>query len=83
MLENSENNRVEDPAAQIEKLSRQVELLTELSTTGFRLSHLLGCQELYAAFTEAVGSKLGTDNVAIYIHEKQERVLRLAYNQGD
>jgi len=43
----------------------------------------LRCQELYDAFTETVGQKLGTDNVAIYIHEKKERTLRLAYNRGD
>ncbi|MEN8243547.1 MAG: sensor domain-containing diguanylate cyclase [Thermodesulfobacteriota bacterium] len=82
MLDPSENTSVEDPAAQIEKLSRQVELLTELSTTGFRLSHLLRCHELYAAFAETVGSKLGTENVALYVHEKKERMLRLAYQQG-
>ncbi len=82
MPDQSENAHVDDPAAQIGALSRQVELLRELSTTGFRLSHLLRCQDLYAVFSETVGSKLGTDNVAIYIHEKKERVLRLVYNQG-
>lgn len=78
----SENTSVEDPAARIEMLSRRVELLTELSTTGFKLSHLLRCHELYAAFVETVGSKLGTENVALYVHEKKERMLRLAYHQG-
>ena len=82
MLDPSENALADDPAAQIDKLSRQVEMLTELSRTGFRLSHLLHCQELYAAFTEIISSKLGTDTVAVYIHEKKERALRLVYNRG-
>ena len=65
MLEHSQNSHVDDPSARIKKLSRQVEVLTELSTTGFKLTHLLRCQELYTAFTETAGKKLGTDNVAI------------------
>jgi len=83
MLENSENSHTDNPAERNQELSRQVDMLTELSAIGFRLSHILRCQELYDAFTETVGQKLGTDNVAIYIHEKKERMLRLAYNRGD
>ena len=83
MLEHSQNSHADDPSARIKKLSRQIEMLTELSTTGFKLSHLLRCQELYAAFAETAGKKLGTDNVAVYIHEKKERVLRMVYSRGD
>ena len=82
MLDESENAPVIDPAAKIKNLSRQVDLLTELSSVGFRLSLILRSQELYAVISDILGSKLGTDNVAIYIHEKKERVLRLVYNQG-
>jgi len=83
MLKHSKNSHTDDPAARMQELSRQVDMLTELSATGFRLSHILRCQELYDAFADTVGQKLGTDNVAVYIHEKKERTLRLAYNRGD
>lgn len=82
MLDESENTPATDPAAHIKSLSRQVDLLTELVSTGFRLSLILRSQELYAAVTDILGNKLGTDTIAIYIHEKKERVLRLVYNQG-
>ena len=82
MLDESENAPDTEPAAQIKILSRQVDLLTELSSAGFRLSLILRSQELYAAISSILGSKLGTDNIAIYIHEKKERVLRLVHNQG-
>ncbi len=82
MLDESENAPDTDPAAQIKNLSRQVDLLTELSSAGFRLSLILRSQELYAAISDILGNKLGTDNIAIYIHEKKERVLRLVHNQG-
>lgn len=82
MMEPPENAHADDPAVHIEKLSRQVELLTELSSVGFRLSRILRSRELYAVFSDFLGSKLGTGNVAVYIHEKQERVLRLVHHQG-
>ena len=82
MLDESENAPDTDPAAHIKSLSRQVDLLTELSSAGFRLSLILRSQELYATISGILGSKLGTDNIAIYIHEKKERVLRLVHNQG-
>ena len=64
-------------------MSRQIEMLAELSKTGFELSHLRRCQDLYAAFTETISAKLGTDNVTVYIHEKKERMLRMAFNRGE
>ena len=82
MLDEFENAPVTDPAAHIKKLSRQVDLLTELSSAGFRLSLILRSQELYGAISDILSKKLGTESIAIYIHEKKERVLRLVYRQG-
>jgi diguanylate cyclase (GGDEF)-like protein len=65
MLDESENSPDTDPAAQIKNLSRQVDLLTELSSAGFRLSLILRSQELYVAISDILGNKLGTDNIAI------------------
>jgi len=77
-----ENAGQTDPVETIKALEHHIEQLQELADAGHQLSHILHSNELYAEFTEIVCSKLGIDQLAVYIYHTKERSFRLSHNRG-